>query len=117
MTWMLPGIFHATTPIDLPDAVFDVAIDLRLGSPNFACWFGTTLSAENAHQSWVPAGFAHRFYVLGDDAKFLYKCADFRCLGGRNRSAMERSGDRCRLADRLANHVGGGRRSALSERR
>ena len=61
----------------LAGAVFDVAVDLRVGSATFGQWFGTTLSAENAHQLWIPAGFAHGFCVVGDGATFLYKCTDF----------------------------------------
>jgi dTDP-4-dehydrorhamnose 3,5-epimerase len=54
--------------------VFDVAIDIRVGSPTFGRWTGVTLSAENARQFWVPEGFAHGFVVTGDHARFAYKC-------------------------------------------
>jgi dTDP-4-dehydrorhamnose 3,5-epimerase len=57
--------------------VFDVAVDLRRSSPTFGRWVGTTLSAENRRQIWVPAGFAHGFYVLSDWAEVLYKVTDF----------------------------------------
>jgi dTDP-4-dehydrorhamnose 3,5-epimerase len=57
-------------------AVFDVAVDLRASSATFGKWFGTTLSAENGHQLWVPAGFAHGFLALTDGTVFLYKCTD-----------------------------------------
>jgi dTDP-4-dehydrorhamnose 3,5-epimerase len=54
--------------------VFDVAVDLRVGSPGFGRWFGTTLSAENRRQLWIPPGFAHGFVVTGDgEADFVYK--------------------------------------------
>jgi len=58
-------------------AVFDVAVDLREGSPTFGRWVGEILSAENKRQLWVPEGFAHGFYVLTDEAEFTYKCTDY----------------------------------------
>ncbi len=58
-------------------AVFDVAVDLRPGSPTFGKWFGIELSAENKKQFYIPEGFAHGFYVLSDMAEFCYKCTDF----------------------------------------
>lgn len=61
----------------LQGGVFDVAIDIRRGSPNFGHWFGTVLSAENHLQMYVPEGFAHGFYVLSETALFAYKCTDF----------------------------------------
>jgi dTDP-4-dehydrorhamnose 3,5-epimerase len=60
----------------LRGAVFDVAVDIRRGSPNFGKWFGAELSEENHRQMWVPAGFAHGFCVLSDSADFFYKCTD-----------------------------------------
>ena len=57
--------------------VFDVAVDIRRGSPNFGKWVGAILSAENKQQMWVPPGFAHGFYVLSAVAEFFYKCTDF----------------------------------------
>ncbi|MEQ1795583.1 MAG: dTDP-4-dehydrorhamnose 3,5-epimerase [Nitrospira sp.] len=57
--------------------VFDVAVDLRKGSPTFGCWVGETLSAENRKQIWVPEGFAHGFVVLSDHAEVLYKATDY----------------------------------------
>jgi len=56
--------------------VFDVAVDVRRGSPTFGRWVGVYLSAANKRQLWVPAGFAHGFCVTGDDALFGYKCTD-----------------------------------------
>jgi dTDP-4-dehydrorhamnose 3,5-epimerase len=53
--------------------VFDVAVDLRVGSPSFGRWFGVTLSAENRRQLWIPPGFAHGFLVTGDEADCAYK--------------------------------------------
>jgi dTDP-4-dehydrorhamnose 3,5-epimerase len=58
--------------------VFDVAVDIRLGSRNFGKWTGMRLSAENKRQLWVPAGFAHGFVVLSEAAEFLYKTTDYR---------------------------------------
>lgn len=55
-------------------AVFDVAVDIRVGSPHFGKWFGCELSEGNRRQLWIPPGFAHGFYALTDDADFLYKC-------------------------------------------
>lgn len=57
--------------------VFDVAVDLRRSSPTFGKWAGTTLSAENKRQLWIPEGFAHGFLVLSDTADFLYKTTDY----------------------------------------
>ncbi|MBU4262348.1 MAG: dTDP-4-dehydrorhamnose 3,5-epimerase [Proteobacteria bacterium] len=58
-------------------AVFDVAVDIRLGSPTFGKWVGVELSAANKRQIFIPAGFAHGFVVLSDTASFVYKCSDF----------------------------------------
>ena len=57
--------------------VFDVAVDLREGSPTFGKWFGVYLSEENKKQFFVPKNFAHGFLVLSDYAEFCYKCSDF----------------------------------------
>ncbi len=54
-------------------AVFDVAVDIRVGSPTFGTWVGVVLSGENRRQLWVPPGFAHGFVVLGDRADVVYK--------------------------------------------
>jgi dTDP-4-dehydrorhamnose 3,5-epimerase len=56
--------------------VFDVAVDLRRSSPSFGRWAGQILSAENRHQLWIPAGFAHGFLVLSNIADIEYKCTD-----------------------------------------
>ncbi|WP_297626540.1 dTDP-4-dehydrorhamnose 3,5-epimerase [uncultured Rikenella sp.] len=58
-------------------AVYDVAVDLRAGSPTYGRWHGVELSAENKRQFYVPAGFAHGFLTLADDTEFLYKCTDY----------------------------------------
>lgn len=57
--------------------VFDVAVDIRKGSPAFSQWFGTTLSSDNKQQLFIPEGFAHGFCVLSETALFTYKCTDF----------------------------------------
>ena len=56
--------------------VFDVAVDLREGSPTYGKWEGVILSAENKRQFFIPRGFAHGFLVLSDMAEFCYKCDD-----------------------------------------
>ena len=56
---------------------FDVALDIRLGSPHFGKWTSVVLSAELQNQIYVPAGFAHGFLALSDTVQFLYKCSDF----------------------------------------
>lgn len=58
-------------------AVYDVAVDLRPGSPSFGKWAGVELSAANHRQLWIPGGFAHGFLALEDDTQFLYKTTDF----------------------------------------
>ena len=61
----------------LEGEVFDVAVDLRRGSPTYGKWYGVTLSAENCRQFLIPRGFAHGFLVLSGKAVFCYKCDDF----------------------------------------
>ena len=57
--------------------IFDVAVDIRRGSPTFGKWVGEVLSASNKRQIWVPAGFAHGFVTLSDTAEVLYKASDY----------------------------------------
>jgi dTDP-4-dehydrorhamnose 3,5-epimerase len=57
--------------------VYDVAVDVRHGSPSFGQWIGVALSAENKRQFYVPPGFAHGFCVTSETALFAYKCTDF----------------------------------------
>ncbi len=57
--------------------VFDVAVDLRKGSPTYGKWEGVLLSAENKRQFFIPKNFAHGFLVLSDEAEFVYKVDDF----------------------------------------
>ena len=61
----------------LQGEVFDVAVDVRVGSPTFGQWAGEVLSAQNQRQLWIPEGFAHGFCVLSETALFAYKCTDF----------------------------------------
>ena len=57
--------------------VFDIAVDLRQGSPTFGQHVSAILSAENRRMMWVPPGFAHGFLVLSERAEFIYKCTDY----------------------------------------
>jgi dTDP-4-dehydrorhamnose 3,5-epimerase len=58
-------------------ALFDVAVDIREGSPSYGRWAGAELSAANGRQMWVPPGFAHGFLTLEDATEIIYKCTDF----------------------------------------
>lgn len=58
-------------------AAFDVAVDIRKGSPTFGKWAGVELSAANRRQFWIPEGFAHGFLALEEGTEFLYKTTDF----------------------------------------
>ncbi|MFT3762395.1 MAG: dTDP-4-dehydrorhamnose 3,5-epimerase [Pseudoxanthomonas sp.] len=60
----------------LEGEVYDVAVDIRRGSPTFGRWAAAVLSAENKRQFWIPEGFAHGFAVLSDRALFSYLCTD-----------------------------------------
>lgn len=69
----------------LAGEVFDVAVDIRHGSPTFGQWAGATLSSDTRHQLYIPPGFAHGFCVLSATALFMYKCSDYyapQCEGG-----------------------------------
>ena len=57
--------------------VFDVAVDLRVGSATFGRWIGVILSANNRRQVFIPKGFAHGFIVRSESAEFIYKCDDY----------------------------------------
>ena len=60
----------------LEGEVYDVAVDIRRGSPNFGRWEAVILSADNRRQLWIPEGFAHGFAVLSERAVFSYLCTD-----------------------------------------
>jgi dTDP-4-dehydrorhamnose 3,5-epimerase len=57
--------------------VLDIAVDIRIGSPNFGSWMSVLLSADNHWQIYIPKGFAHGFVVRSETADFLYKCSDY----------------------------------------
>jgi len=57
--------------------VFDVAVDIRKGSPTFGQWHSVELSAENGRQLYIPPGYAHGFFVLSERAGFMYRCTDY----------------------------------------
>ena len=61
--------------------IFDVAVDVRVGSPTFGRWTGITLHADHPRYVWIPAGFAHGFCVLSDVADVTYKCTDIYHAG------------------------------------
>lgn len=57
--------------------IYDVAVDIRTGSPTFGQWVGATLSGQDKKQMWIPPGFAHGFVVLSREALVTYKCTDY----------------------------------------
>lgn len=80
---VLRGLHYQAPPFDqgklvtvLSGAVFDVAVDIRFGSPTFGQYVAVELTGENKKQFWIPAGFAHGFLTLEDDTVFAYKCTN-----------------------------------------
>lgn len=61
----------------LRGSVYDVAVDVRRGSPRFGWWVGIELAEAVPRQLWIPPGFAHGFCVLSESADFFYKCTEF----------------------------------------
>ena len=80
---ILRGLYYQTQQVQgklvrvVAGEVFDVAVDMRRGSPTLGRWAGALLSAANRRMMWIPPGFAHGFYVTADSAEFVYKCTDF----------------------------------------
>lgn len=80
---ILRGLHHQTENTQgklvrvISGEVFDVAVDIRKGSPTFGRWVGEYLSADNQRQLWIPPNFAHGFYVTSESAEFVYKCTDY----------------------------------------
>ncbi len=80
---VLRGIYYQMTKpqgklvMAITGEIFDVAVDIRAGSPNFGKWTGVYLSPLNNRQLYIPEGFAHGFCVLSDSADVIYKCTQF----------------------------------------
>jgi dTDP-4-dehydrorhamnose 3,5-epimerase len=74
--YQLPPFSQAKLVSAVVGSVWDVAVDIREGSPTFGQWYGVELSAENKVQFFIPKGFAHGFSVLSQTAVFSYKCDD-----------------------------------------
>ena len=62
--------------------IYDVAVDIRKGSPTFGVWEGFVLSADNKKQAYIPAGFAHGYFVVSATASVIYKCSDYYTPAG-----------------------------------
>ena len=97
--------------------VFDVAVDIRVGSPTFGKWVGATLTAANGHQLWIPEGFAHGFVVIGSEpASFAYKCTAGYDPAGAVLGPLGRPRHRDRVARRRAAPVAEGPRRPAAPR-
>ena len=72
--YQLPPFAQGKLVRVLEGRIWDVAVDIRPGSPTFAKWFGAELSAEDHRMMYIPPGFAHGFVTLSDHAQFFYKC-------------------------------------------
>jgi dTDP-4-dehydrorhamnose 3,5-epimerase len=86
--------------------IFDVAVDVRRGSPDFGKWVGVVLSADNFRQCYIPPGFAHGFAVVSEVAQVEYKCTDL----------YDAAGDRRGMADRAAVSLREGQASSFTVR-
>ncbi len=75
--FQLPPAAQAKLVRAVRGTIWDVAVDIRRGSPTFGQWVGAELSAENHRQIYIPVGFAHGFCVLSDEAEVLYKASHF----------------------------------------
>ena len=77
MHYQLPPFSEIKLVRCIAGAVFDVIIDLRAASPTFLQWFSTEISADNKNMMYIPAGFAHGFQTLSDDAELIYHHSQF----------------------------------------
>ena len=74
--WQRPPHSQGKLVSVVTGAIWDVAVDIRAGSPTYGKWVGEELSEENHAMLWIPPGFAHGFTVLSETSHFLYKCTD-----------------------------------------
>jgi len=82
--WTMRGLHFQAPPYEQAKlihcgrgSIFDVSVDIRLGSPTYGKWAGYILSAENGHQLYVPVGFAHGFMTLEPESEIVYKCSNY----------------------------------------